>query len=125
MSQRNYVCDDACCFLACTVGNAAAAPQLKNKVIEVKLVGDPTQETDFRRSVAIEGNLVAVGVGADGDNGAVYIYKQNGRNFVLDNKLECPDDPAGAEFGRSVAIKGMVIVGARFAQAAYVIPLKP
>jgi hypothetical protein len=113
-------------LLACTVGNAAAAPQVKDKAGEVKLVGDPTQETDFGRSVAIEGDLVAVGVGADGANGAVYIYKQNGRNYVLDDKLECPDDPVGAEFGRSVAIKGnMVIVGARFAQAAYVIPLKP
>lgn len=106
-------------LLACTVGNAAAAPQVKDKAGEVKLVGDPTQETDFGRSVAIEGDIVAVGVGADGDNGAVYLFKRAGRSYVPEAKLECPDDPVGAEFGRSVAIKGnMVIVGARFAQAA-------
>lgn len=101
------------------IGNAVAAPQVTGSVGEVKLVGDPSNETDFGRSVAIEGDLVAVGVGADGDNGAVYLYKRNGQNYLLEAKLECPDDPAGAEFGRSVAIKGnMVIVGARFAQVA-------
>ncbi|MEN6489974.1 MAG: hypothetical protein ABFD66_14035 [Smithella sp.] len=114
-----------CLFLMLTVlltvgvGNVAAAPQVKGSVGEVKLVGDPYNETDFGRSVALEGDLVAVGVGADGDNGAVYLYKRNGQNYILEAKLECPDDPTGAEFGRSVAIKGnMVIVGARFAQVA-------
>jgi len=106
-------------LLACGVGNAAAAPQLKDKTGEVKLVGDPAQETDFGRSLAIEGDLVAVGVGADGDNGAVYLYRRTGQGYVPEAKLQCPDDPVGAEFGRSVAIKGnMLIVGARFAQAA-------
>ena len=82
-------------LLACTVGNAAAAPQVKDKAGEVKLFGDPTQETDFGRSVAIEGDLVAVGVGADGDNGAVYLYRRAGRSYVPEAKLECPDDPVG------------------------------
>ena len=101
------------------VGNVTAAPQLTGSVGEIKLVGDPANETDFGRSVAIEGDLVAVGVGADGANGAVYIYRRTGRSYVPEAKLECPDDPIGAEFGRSVAIKGnMVFVGARFAQAA-------
>ena len=30
-------------LLACGIGNAAAAPQLKDKTGEVKLVGDPAQ----------------------------------------------------------------------------------
>lgn len=45
------------------VGNVTAAPQLTGSVGEIKLVGDPANETDFGRSVAIEGDLVAVGVG--------------------------------------------------------------
>ena len=106
-------------LLACGVGNAAAAPQVKDKAGEVKLVGDPANETDFGRSVAIDGNLIAVGVGADGANGSVYLYRRAGQNYALEARLECPDDPIGAEFGRSVAIKGNTIfVGARFAQVA-------
>lgn len=101
------------------VENAAASPQAKDKVSEIKLVGDPANETDFGRSVAIDGNLIAVGVGADGANGSVYLYRRAGQNYVLEARLECPDDPIGAEFGRSVAIKGNTIfVGARFAQVA-------
>ncbi len=106
-------------LLTVGVGNVTAAPQLKGSAAEIKLVGDPANETDFGRSVAIDGNLIAVGVGADGANGALYLYRRAGRNYVLEAKLDCPDDPVGAEFGRSVAIKGnMLFVGARFAQAA-------
>ena len=89
---------------------------------EVRLTaGDPVPEADFGRSVAIAGDLVAVGAGgADVDSvdaGAVYLFKQHGLTYVPEAKLVAPDPTSGAEFGRAVAIQGnMVIVGARFAQ---------
>ena len=90
---------------------------------EAKLTADdPVDNADFGRSVAIAGNLVAVGAGsADADEvaeaGAVYLFKRRGLTYVPEAKLIAPDATPGAEFGRAVAIQGnRVIVGARFAQ---------
>ena len=83
---------------------------------------DPVPAAEFGRSVAIDGNLVAVGAGgATADSvvnaGAVYLYKRQGLVYVPEAKLVAEDASSGAEFGRTVAIKGnMVIVGARFAK---------
>jgi hypothetical protein len=72
----------------------------------------------YGRSVAIDGNLVAVGMGGDGADGAVYLYSRQGTSYIFEEKLVNPNATPKAEFGRSVAIQGeMVIVGARFAQA--------
>jgi hypothetical protein len=95
---------------------------------EVKLTADDlTADADFGRSVAIDGNLVAVGAGGadagetDGGSipkaGAVYLFERRGLDYFLEAKLIAPDASTGAEFGRAVAIRGnMVIIGARFAE---------
>jgi hypothetical protein len=90
---------------------------------EVKLAADdPVAAGDFGRSVAIAGDLVAVGAGgADAGSvsnaGAVYLFKRQGLTYVPEAKLVAPDATTGAEFGRAVAIQGnMVIVGAGFAK---------
>jgi hypothetical protein len=90
---------------------------------EVKLtVPDPVAAADFGRSVAIAGNLVAVGAGGANagsisNAGAVYLFKRRGLEYIPEARLVAPDATTGAEFGRAVAIQGnRVIVGARFAQ---------
>ena len=90
---------------------------------EVRLTADdPVANAEFGRSVAIDGNLVAVGAGGAAagsveNAGAVYLFKRQGLTYVPEAKLVAPDATNGAEFGRAVAIQGnMVIVGARFAQ---------
>ena len=103
------------------VGQASASEL--SPVWEVKLTADDlTSDSDFGRSVAIDGNLVAVGAGgADAgavtNAGAVYLFKRRGLDYLLEAKLIAPDATPYAEFGRAVAIHGnTVIVGARFAQ---------
>jgi hypothetical protein len=90
---------------------------------EVRLTADdPVANAEFGRSVAIDGDLVAVGAGGAAagsveNAGAVYLFKRQGLTYVPEAKLVAPDATDGAEFGRAVAIQGnMVIVGARFAQ---------
>lgn len=85
---------------------------------ECKLTAvDAVPDAELGRSVAIDGDLVAVGAGGDGAVGAVYLYKRQGMLFVPDAKLVAPDATVGAEFGRSVVIKGNTLfVGARFAR---------
>jgi len=93
---------------------------------EIKLTADdPVSGAEFGRSVAIDGDLVAVGAGganaglagSPGKEGAVYLFKRRGLAYVPEAKLIAPDATTGAEFGRAVAIQGnTVIVGARFAQ---------
>ncbi len=114
-------------FLAVGVGIVSADKPLaaggQGPVTEFRLVADdPVDAAEFGRSVAMDGNLVAVGAGgADTDSvssaGAVYLFKRQGRGYVPEAKLVAPDPTEGAEFGRAVAIQGnTVIVGARFAQ---------
>lgn len=100
----------------------ADAPGNENKLV----ASDPAAGADFGRSVAIAGDLVAVGEGGDGAVGAVYLYKRQGQTYVPEATLAfpetypgtCPEEDAGncPEFGRTVAIQGTtVFVGARFA----------
>jgi len=114
-------------FLAVGVGIVSAEKPAftagQGPVEEFRLAaGDPTDAAEFGRSVAMDGNLVAVGAGgADADSvstaGAVYLFKRQGQGYVPEAKLVAPDATEGAEFGRAVAIQGdTVIVGARFAQ---------
>lgn len=95
--------------------------------MEFRLTTDEAvTNAQYGRSVAIKGDLVAVGMGGDGAVGAVYLYKRQGRIYVPEAKLvfpdaipeTCPEKDTGTcpEFGRTVAIQGnTVIVGARFA----------
>jgi FG-GAP repeat len=79
--------------------------------------GDLATGSQFGRSVAIDGDLVAVGMGGDDAVGAVYLYRRQGLAYIPEAKLVAPDASDGAEFGRAVAIQAnRVMVGARFAQ---------
>ena len=112
-------------FVAISVGIVSAevqvVPALQKQGLFTEFRLTPTDAvTEYGRSVAIDGDLVAVGAGGDGAVGAVYLYKRQGMTNVLVAKLVSPDATEGEtpEFGRTVAIKGnMVIVGARFARA--------
>jgi hypothetical protein len=112
-------------FVAISVGIVSADIRVDPASLEQGLFTEfrltPTDAvTEYGRSVAIDGDLVAVGAGGDGAVGAVYLYKRQGMTNVLVAKLVSPDATIGEtpEFGRTVAIKGnMVIVGARFARA--------
>jgi hypothetical protein len=104
----------------CACGVGARVP---GTVDQVRLsANDPVAGSDFGRSVAIDGDLVAVGAGSDTagtvDNaGAVYLYERRGQDYSFEARLVAPDPTEGAEFGRAVAIQGnTVFVGARFAE---------
>jgi hypothetical protein len=87
---------------------------------------DAIPNAQYGRSVAIDGDFVAVGMGGDGAIGAVYLYKRQGMGYIPEAKLvppesypvTCPEQEVGncPEFGRTVAIQGnTVFVGSRFA----------
>lgn len=71
-------------------------------VWELKLTADDLPAAaDFGRSVAIDGNLVAVGAGgADAGSvsnaGAVYLFKRRGLAYIPETKLIAPDATSGA-----------------------------
>jgi len=110
-----------------SVAITSVAAKEQGPVGEIKLVsGDPVANAQFGRSVAMAGDLVAVGEGGDGSIGAVYLYTRQGQDFIPEATLDfpdelpdtCPETDVGncPEFGRSVAIQGnTVFVGARFA----------
>jgi hypothetical protein len=106
-------------LLAMSVGIVAAGSQGKGPFTEFRLTpGDAPANAQYGRSVAMDGDLVAVGMGGDGAVGAVYLYRRQGMAYIPEATLTAPDATPGAEFGRTVAIQGnLVIVGARFAQA--------
>jgi hypothetical protein len=110
-----------------SVAVTCAAARVEKQNEEIKLAADnPVANAQFGRSVAISGDLVAVGEVGDGAIGAVYLYKRQGRGHVPEATLAfpepypdtCPENDVGncPEFGRTVAIQGnTVFVGARFA----------
>jgi hypothetical protein len=108
-------------LLAMSIGIASAAAKEQAKETVVRLTAsDPVGNAQFGRSVAMAGDLVAVGEGGDGAVGAVYLYKRQGLKYIPEATLTAPDAVSGdtPEFGRTVAIQGnTVFVGARFAQA--------
>lgn len=86
---------------------------------ETKLqASDGVKGDEFGRSVAIHGNTAVVGawrddVGANADQGSVYVYGFNGTAWVFQQKLTASDGVAKADFGVSVAIQGdTIVVGA-------------
>ena len=111
-----------------SVAVTSAAARDEKPVEEIKLTADiPVADAQFGRSVAIAGDLAAVGEGGDGAVGAVYLYRRQGQGYVPEATLSFPDDIPDicpqtgivgncSEFGRSVAIQdNTVFVGARFA----------
>jgi hypothetical protein len=111
-------------ILATALGAAKVAGAFP--VAEEKLTpSDPITGGEFGRSVAIDGDFVAVGAagpsaesGQPPGPGAVYVYKRNGATYTFQVKLAAPDAENGAEFGRAVALNGnLLVVGARFASS--------
>lgn len=77
---------------------------------------DPVALKAFGWSVAIEGNVVAVGqvgnsFGGGSEAGGVYVYRWNGTNWAQEQKLAPPDLGNFDHFGASVSVSGNRIVG--------------
>jgi len=104
-----------------SVAVTGAAAREQKPVEEIKLTAEnPVADAQFGRSVAVAGDLVAVGEGGEGAVGAVYLYRHQGMRYIPVTTLISPDAAPDTypEFGRTVAIQGdTVFVGARFAQA--------
>ncbi|WP_338766988.1 choice-of-anchor D domain-containing protein [Bernardetia sp. ABR2-2B] len=72
---------------------------------------------DFGQAVAIDGNIAIVGAyvenTADGSSaGAVYIYRFDGADWLIEQRITASDALAGDRFGSSVAIDGnRIIIG--------------
>jgi LPXTG-site transpeptidase (sortase) family protein len=73
----------------------------------------------FGYSVAVDGNIVAVGAYFDDDNGtssgSVYVFEKSAFNWVLTEKLTASDAAARDNFGNAVAVSdGAIVVGAYY-----------
>ena len=86
---------------------------------QAKLVaGDGAENDEFGTSVALSGNTAVVGavfddVGANADQGSVYVFTRTGTIWTQQAKLTAADGAAGDRFGASVAASGdTVLVGA-------------
>jgi hypothetical protein len=96
---------------------------------------DATAGDQFGQSIAVTGNFIAVGANradivSNVDQGAVYLFRRRGHNWVEEEKLTASDGAAGDEFGYSLSAFGnLMVTGAHFANStegvAYVMPLKP
>jgi hypothetical protein len=92
--------------------------------VAVLAAGDAKANDGFGSSVAISGDLVAIGVpfgdvGATLDAGAVYLYRRDGAGaWNLEAKLVRGTPAASDRFGTAVAVRGdFVAVGAPLANA--------
>jgi hypothetical protein len=86
---------------------------------QVKLtVANIVADSRFGRSVAINGEMVVVGTGADmavsnSDHGSAYVFVRSGRFWSPQRKLTAIDVVTDGRYGRSVAISGTeIVVGA-------------
>jgi hypothetical protein len=83
-----------------------------------KLVAADGAATDlFGSSVALDGETALIGaradVGANGNQGAAYVFTRSGASWSQQQKLVARDGAAGDWFGRSVALDGdTALVGA-------------
>ena len=65
------------------VAIAGVAAREHDPVEEIRLTAaNPVADAQFGRSVAMAGDLVAVGEGGDGAVGAVYLFKRQGMKYV-------------------------------------------
>ena len=78
------------------------------------LASDGEANDWFGISVAIDGDFCVVGArDDDGERGSAYVFRYDGAQWILDQKLYSADGIAGDWFGISVAIQGTYIfVGA-------------
>ena len=83
---------------------------------EFKLsAADGAQGDKFGQAVAISGDTLVVGaptadVGANGDQGSVYVYVRSGTTWVPQQELHASDGVMGDRFGSAVAISGDTLV---------------
>ncbi len=110
-------------LLTMVIWSMSASVMAQTSIEQIRLAPDEINPgAEYGRSVAMDGDLVAVGAGnADTETlpnaGAVYLYRRHGQTYIPEAKLGEPDPSDDAEFGRTVAIQGnRVFVGARFAQ---------
>ncbi len=81
--------------------------------------GDGALGDRFGVSVAIDGNVVAIGAelgdAAVANSGSVYVYRFDGSDWLLDGEYGASDGALSDSFGGSVALSGgTMVVGARF-----------
>ena len=86
---------------------------------------DGEAEDNFGYSVALSGDTALVGannddIGANEDQGSVYVFTRTGSFWNLQQKLTASDGAANDYFGRSVALSGdTALVGASSADVVY------
>lgn len=85
----------------------------------VLVSNDFNSEDDFGRSVAIDGEYIIAGaphddIGANIDQGSVYVFKRNGSSWIQVGKITDAEGTADALFGHSVDISGQAyVIGSR------------
>ncbi len=85
---------------------------------EIKLIAsDGALGDDFGRAVGMFGDIAVVGSPNDdtngGDSGSAYVFRFNGSNWALDDKLLASDGAWADSFGTSVAVCGdTAVIGA-------------
>jgi len=104
-------------------------------LVEKLTASDAKAGDQFGQAIALAGDVIAVGVnradiGSSKDQGAVYLFRRLGNEWIETDKLTASDGIAGDEFGYSLAAFGnRMVTGAHFADStegvAYVLPLKP
>ncbi|MCH7701912.1 MAG: hypothetical protein IID37_09505 [Planctomycetes bacterium] len=79
------------------------------------LASDGQANAFFATSVALSGDVIAVGAYKDGDDnsGSAYVYRYNGVEWVEEAKLKASDAAPGDLFGYAVDVRDdMLVVGA-------------
>ncbi len=86
-------------------------------------------------AIALTGDFIAVGanragIGSNVDQGAVYLFRRMGNEWVEEDKLTASDGMASDEFGYSLSAFGNIMAtGAHSANSTeglvYVMPLEP
>ena len=77
---------------------------------------DAAPNDEYGRSIAVDGDLIVVGSWFDTDSdfgirsGSAYVYRYDGENWVLDDKLTPSNPSANDRFANEVSIDGNVIV---------------
>ena len=81
---------------------------------EAKLVGLGSNSRDgVGSSVAIHGDIAALGGWLDSGDEAVYVFRRSGSNWLQEAKLEQPSGTSSTQFGHALAVSdNLVVVGA-------------
>jgi hypothetical protein len=132
MDQSNTVTDTGAAFV---YSLKKGFPELVTRLT----ANDAMPSDEFGQSVAIAGDVIAVGAwkdDVDDENtnlGSIYLFRQKGGTWIQTGKIMASDGVKGDEFGYSLSAFGnRMVTGAHKADfvskdggAAYVFPLKP